>query len=90
MRHSKCFQVEIVETYAYVFRLKKAIIVDYEMKRRRILTQLVDNFPCFSLSPNRMAKSTTIGFNSFLTSSNFCCVLTIFANSLDPDQASRL
>ena len=25
-------------------------------------------------------------FNSFLVSGNFCCLLIIFANSLDPDQ----
>ena len=26
------------------------------------------------------------GFNSFLASSDFCCLLITFANSLDPDQ----
>ena len=30
------------------------------------------------------------GFNSFLASNNFCCLLITFTNSLDPDQETNL
>ena len=79
-REAKSVLTELppVKVYPLLFKDPKNYSVDLHYITSHKYSQ-----PCVMQAPKGRLKV----FNSFPASGDFCCLLTTFANSLDPDQA---